>query len=177
MKTNNNKISYEELAEVLSYDSETGLFLWKKRHPETRFNKGFNKKFAGKEAGSTRRNGYKVIQYGGFEFSMGRLAWLFHHNAWSEKEIDHINLIKTDNRIANLRESSRSENASNRRKQSNNTSGFKGIWKRKNKESWMAGINVNGKRIRLGEFKTPELAHEAYLTASKKLHKEFSRNE
>jgi hypothetical protein len=89
----------------------------------------------------------------------------------SKKQLDHINGIKRDNRIENLREATDSENQQNQKKPpAHNTSGFLGVTKYKRNGKWVAGIKLNGKRINLGYFDTPEAAHAAYLQKKKELH-------
>ena len=88
--------------------------------------------------------------------------------------VDHINGNGLDNRKANLRIASATENGRNRRRHSNNTSGFKGV--KKDKGRWVANIGGSKNRIRLGSFETPEEAHAAYCEAANRLHGEFARH-
>jgi len=85
--------------------------------------------------------------------------------------VDHINGNTLDNRRSNLRICSNAENGRNRGKNSNNSSGFKGVFLKRDK--WAAQIKHNGKSIHLGTFKTPEEAHLAYQRAANKLHGRF----
>jgi len=89
--------------------------------------------------------------------------------------IDHINGNGLDNRRENLRLAGRGQNQCNRGKQSNNTSGFKGVTWHKNLNKWEAGISISGKRYHVGFYKTPEAAARAYDDAAKKYHGEFAR--
>lgn len=94
-----------------------------------------------------------------------------------EKEIDHINGKKNDNRRANLRHCSRSENQFNRLKNKNNSTGFKGVkaqWTGK-RFTYQARIIIDRKYIHLGSFKTKLEAHQAYTKKAKELRKEFVR--
>jgi citrate synthase len=170
-------MSFDEVFERLSYDPGTGIFIWKERVIRSRLDKTWNKKFAGKETGYLRHNGYKVINMNKKEYSCSRLAWLLTYKVWPTKEIDHINGNSADNRIENLREATRSENAINRSMQSNNSSGLKGIWKRKGMNIWVADIQRAGKKFRVGSFKSPEEAHQAYKLAALDIHGEFVRHE
>ena len=95
-------------------------------------------------------------------------------NTLSRHDTDHINGIKTDNRRCNLRVCTRSENSSNRGASSNNKTRLKGVSKNSDLETFRAEITVNGKKIYLGSFRTPEEAHIAYIAASKKYHGAFS---
>ena len=87
--------------------------------------------------------------------------------------VDHVNGCGLDNRRSNLRPASRAQNQWNAGRTKTNTSGWKGV--SRHKCSWRAQINVNGKRVRLGSFPTPEEAHAAYCEAAKRLHGEFAR--
>lgn len=77
--------------------------------------------------------------------------------------VDHIDRDPTNNAATNLRWVSKSQNGMNRGLQANNTTGFKGVSRFRDK--FQAGIKINGKRIHLGFFKTAEEAFEAYKVA------------
>lgn len=89
------------------------------------------------------------------------------------ERVDHKDGNGLNNKRENLRLATPAQNKQNSKLASNNKSGFKGVCKRKDK--WQANINVNGKRIYLGQFTTPELAHAAYCAAADKYFKEFAR--
>lgn len=89
------------------------------------------------------------------------------------REVDHINGDRLDNRRANLRICSRTENGRNLTIYSNNSSGFKGVdW---HKGAWRARIKVNKQSNLLGYFSTSEAAYAAYCEAAKKYFGEFAR--
>lgn len=167
--------NFEYIFSRISYDPNTGEFYWKPRKIIKIQDKTWNAKFAYKQAGYIRKNGYRSIVIEKKEYMCGRLAWFLINKKWPKEEIDHINLNKIDDRISNLREATRFQNASNKFLQSNNTSGFRGVWKRKNLNSWCAEICKEGKRIKLGSFSSPEKAYEVYKKAAAKLHGEFTR--
>jgi len=103
------------------------------------------------------------------------LAWLFVHGFDPPQQIDHINGIRDDNRIANLRLATVAENSQNVGKQSNNKSGFKGVhWHARGKK-FRAQIMANGKSKSLGLFHTAAEAAAAYDIAAAELHGEFAR--
>ena len=91
--------------------------------------------------------------------------------------IDHINGIKNDNRICNLRAADDSKNAMNRRIRSDNTTGFKGVMFHKKNKKFVSQIQTNGEQKHLGYYATAEQAHQAYVAAAKELHGEFARFE
>jgi len=88
-------------------------------------------------------------------------------------QIDHINLIKDDNRISNLREVSNAGNQQNNRKPfKNNKLGFLGVSELKKGKYlyYSARIGINNKTLFLGSFKTPEEAQDAYIKAKREIH-------
>jgi len=89
--------------------------------------------------------------------------------------VDHINGDTADNRKCNLRTVTHSENMKNQKKNALNTSGYKGVTFNKEMKKWRARITSNGKRYFLGDYSTPEEAHNAYCKAVKEYHGEFGR--
>ena len=160
-------LTQEELKEILDYYPETGIFRWKS-------NRANNKIKVVDIAGTLNYNGYRYIRMNGENYREHRLAWFYVYGHWPEKEIDHINGMKTDNSIENLREASRSENNMNKPKQINNTSGYKGVCWHKAAQKWQAHIKINKKLKHLGLFDSPEEAYAAYCEAAKRLHGEFA---
>lgn len=88
---------------------------------------------------------------------------------------DHINGNGLDNRRANLRLATSSQNGANRRRASNNSSGYKGVSWNRVTGKWQAMIRVNKRQINLGSYATPEAAHQAYCEAAQKHFGEFAR--
>ena len=151
----------EKLNEILEYESETGLFTWKVSR------KGCTK---GKFVGSVNPRGYVFIHVLGKYFQAHRLAWLMVHGEWPKQQIDHINRIKTDNRIANLREASHTLNQQNRVKALRNNS-LVVIGVSRHNSGFQARIGVNGMVKSIGVFKSIEEASAAYKEAKNHLHK------
>lgn len=150
----------EKLIELIEYDRDTGVFLWK-------YSVGRCK--AGSEAGSLHGKGYVRIQAFGKNILAHRLAWLFVHGALPSGQIDHINGIKSDNRIINLRNVTATINSQNmHRSRVTSKSGFLGVESHRGK--WRARIRVNGKKVSLGTMATPQEAHAAYIEAKRHLH-------
>lgn len=92
------------------------------------------------------------------------------------KQVDHINGNPLDNRRANLRVCTQTENKRNRGAQINNNSGFKGVSFHKQRRKWAAQVTADGKQKYLGLFETPQLAHEMYCLAADMLHGEFANH-
>lgn len=88
---------------------------------------------------------------------------------------DHIDGNGLNNTRANLRACTHAENLCNRGRNSNSTSGFKGVTFQKQGGKWAARIRHKGIDRHLGLFISPELAHEAYKLAAANMHGEFAR--
>ena len=114
--------------------------------------------------------GYAVATINNKTTSMHRLIM----DAKDGFVVDHINHNELDNRKSNLRVCTQSNNAMNRKKASNNTSGYIGVVFKKDCGKWEAFIRVDKKRKYLGLFETPELAHEARKEAEEKYFGEFA---
>lgn len=154
------KIDCNELKEILEYQPETGLFFWKKKRS------GIS---VGQLAGGKDREGYIRIKIDDVKYGAHRLAWMYVHGDFPKNFIDHINGIKSDNRICNIRDVTRSENMQNiNRPQGKNI--YLGVHQRKNNSKFQAKISIDGKQIHLGDFSTAEEARDAYLAAKKIYH-------
>jgi hypothetical protein len=146
---------------LLDYDRETGTFRW------TAITS--NRVKIGADAGWINSNGYRMIRVDGHQYMAHRLAWLIVHGRFPVGDIDHINGIRTDNRIANLREATRSLNMQNlRRARADSTTGVIGV--RRMLKKWQAEIQVNHRKIYLGTFDSIDDARTAYLAAKRRLH-------
>jgi len=156
-------LTAERLRELLEYAPETGLFYWRKHRGGVA---------AGQGAGSAHSGGYRLIVIDGIHHYAHRLAWLHVHGEDPKQEIDHINGIRTDNRIANLRQCSRRENARNKRRQN---SRFKGVVLRPASGKWCAQIGLNGRSVYLGIYDTAEAAAAAYDAAARRHFQDFAR--
>jgi hypothetical protein len=160
-------LTAERLKELVTYDPETGEFGWKVTQRNAR---------AGK-FGCVNGKGYRCARVDGRQHFVHRLAWLYTHGKWPTEQIDHINGIKDDNRLINLRECTAGENQRNTGRQKNNTSGFKGVGWNRQGSNWTSVIKVNHRRIFLGVFSTAEQAYAAYCEAAIKHFGKFARLE
>ena len=159
-------ITQAKLMELLSYEPETGVFRWLVS------GKGRNSSGI---AGNIDHHGYHKIVIMGIEYKTHRLSWLYVYGNWPDDQIDHINLVRHDNRIANLREATRSENMGNKLKYCNNRSGHKGVSLAKRGKKWRSSIKINGKVINLGSFDELSDAASAYERAAKEHFGQFAR--
>ena len=91
--------------------------------------------------------------------------------------VDHINHDGLDNRRCNLRSATHSENSRNRKRMSNNKSGYKGVFWEEKRRKWCAQIRLHGKTKRIGRFSSAEEAHAAYCKAAYEIHGEYARFE
>jgi hypothetical protein len=129
---------------------------------------------SGERAGCFHRlSGYRRVSIGNKKYSEHRIVWLLFTGTWPPM-LDHINCDRTDNRPSNLRAASVAENARNRVVSSKSSTGLKGVTRLRD-GSFLSVIMSNGKQYRLGCFRNPEDAHEAYARAAKRLHGEFAR--
>lgn len=159
------ELTKENLISILDYEPSTGLFRW---------NKESCKRLVKGAAAGTLDNGYIMIGIDRKQYRAHRLAWLYVYGYMPVEQIDHVNGIKTDNRIENLRLATHGQNCANRKKQSNNTSGYKGVCFIKSIGKWRARIGYNNKKIDIGFFDNPKDAAIAYSKKSIELHKEFA---
>lgn len=107
----------------------------------------------GMVAGSLSGNGYLHINIGGRRVKNHRIIWEMHNGKIPDgMEIDHINHIKTDNRIENLRLVSHKQNLSNASLMADSSSGVSGVSWNRNRQKWHAYIKSNYKRRHIGFF-------------------------
>lgn len=93
----------------------------------------------------------------------------------SKVQVDHINGNRSDNRKCNLRICSNQENSFNKYKNSNNTSGYKGVYYDKERNKWRSSIQYNGKSLKSPKrYNTPEEAYSWYVQKSNELFGGFS---
>lgn len=106
-------------------------------------------------------------------FHIHRVIWFLQYGLWPNEEIDHINGLRGDNRLSNLRLATRQENSYNKPIYKNNKSGIKGIYYHRGR--WSAQIGFQKKKIWIGDFDSIEEAKSAYDAKAKELFGEFNR--
>jgi len=142
------------LKELLHYDPETGIFTWKERSRKYFTSdwsfKTWNSMHSGKVTGNIAGKGYLQITILYISYLSHRLAWLYVYGEFPIDHTDHVNRVKHDNRIVNLRAVSCSDNLKNQKIRINNTSGCNGVHWIKSSKKWRGRISVNCKVIHLG---------------------------
>lgn len=129
----------------------------------------------GAVAGSYDKKGYIRIGVLGRYRSAARIIWEMHHGPIPVGlHIDHINGIKDDDRIENLRPVTATQNNLNRGRRRTNRCGLKGTHQLPS-GGWRSQIQDSGEKMNLGIYDTPEEAHEAYKAKAIELHGEFAR--
>lgn len=125
-------------------------------------------------AGSLDENGYIIVSIDGQRYLAHRIIWYHVHGDWLP-QIDHRDLVRSNNAILNLRPSNQSQNLHNIGIPKHNTSGLKGASYSARRGHWIAQIAIDGKRLHLGGFPTKEEAHAAYIRAAEAAFGEFAR--
>ena len=147
--------SLDRLDKLFSYNPETGVLL---------------RKVGGVfkvTANPHKRTKYIWVTVDSVTYAAHRICWKLYHreDIPNSLEIDHINGDPSDNRIENLRLVTMSENMRNKKRYGSNTSGIVGVALRSDMREgtarWRAQINIDGKNIKLGSFKTKDEAISA----------------
>lgn len=146
----------------LQYRRRTGEFVWR------------DGPRAGQIAGCRFENGYINIALCDRMIGAHRLAFLYVVGAMP-KQVEHKNGKPWDNRWANLRSSTQSQNKQNARVKATSKSGFKGVTWKNTHNKWAAHIGPRGGVRFLGHFDSPTLAHAAYVAAAKQMYGDFAR--
>ncbi len=151
------ELTQERLKELLHYDPEDGIF--------TRI-VGAGSKKSGAVVGGKNSDGYLRARIDNKERVLHRLAWLYMYGEFPKGQIDHINHIRDDNRISNLRDVCNMENHRNRAASVFNTSGFTGVYLNNKGDKFVSRIRVGGKLLNLGCFDNITDAIEARKSAN-----------
>lgn len=144
----------------LHYDSATGKLTWLKTT---------GRQVAGRPGGSPNGSGYIQIKIFGVMYVAHRLAWAMHYGVWPRLQIDHINHVRDDNRIENLREATNKENSRNVSVRRGSSLGVLGVSFNKGHGYYEAHITINRKKKHIGWFMTMDEAMSARKEAEKKL--------
>jgi hypothetical protein len=160
--------SVESLSAIFVYDDASGELKWKKV-PD----KKVSRAKVGDIAGAVMMNGYRMICIEYRKYLAHRLIWKMKTGQDAPFSIDHIDGNRLNNRFANLRAATQSQNGMNSKMRKNNTSGVKGVYWGLGK--WRAQIMIKRRMIALGGFDILGDAASAVAEARKKYHGEFAR--
>ena len=155
-------LTQQQVQEAFTY-KDGGLY-WKIRPT--------NAVSIGERAGTLNKNGYRSIQVYGCRTKEHRIIFLYHHG-YLPDEVDHKDRVKTNNRIENLREATRSQNAVNGPGIVTATSKNKRVSKKRKK--WRATVTIDNKSHHIGTFDNEEQAAKAYDDYVQSIHGEFAK--
>ena len=162
------KLTRNYVSSLLSYDRNTGVFVWLVSRGSVK---------PGRLAGTKtfgRGKWYLKIKVDRRFYAAQSFAWLLEYSEWP-KMLDHINGDSLDNRIENLRKCNMSQNKGNSRVYKNNLSGAKGVFQDKETGKYRVTIQCKRKRKYIGSYHKLEEAKEAYIKAATELFGEFAR--
>ena len=151
-------VSPSRIRELFDYDHTIGKLVRRVR---------VNNHATGNVIQGSLRKGYLKLNIDEHRYLYHRVVWAHQKGEWPTS-IDHINRVKTDNRIENLREATTSQNAQNRVAFSNNTSGYKGVTRERG--AWRAVIRLNNRKFHLGNFASFDDAVAMHQGAQSLLH-------
>ena len=144
------ELTQELVRKIFEY-REDGRLIHKMARPNAK---------VGGEAGTVGNRGYRQTKVLGKLYLSHRIIFLYHHG-YLPKRLDHINGVRTDNRIENLRECTNAQNQANSKGSA--ASGYKGVYKARRR--WKATIRVNYKSIYLGLYANIETAAQVAAAA------------
>lgn len=154
-------ITQQDVKDLFDYNHETGEFFWTDKTKRTDRH--------GKKAGGKGVKGYIYIRVKGKKMFAHKIAWLYVNGELPTSQMDHINGIKDDNRIENLRLATNSQNRQNLTAPfSKNKTGYRGVSFRRG--LYCVCLKVNKRVMLYKEFKTAKEASDAYMAAKVKYH-------
>jgi len=160
-------LTAEEARRLFDYDPDTGRLIWRVTL--------CNRAVSGRVASTKNDSGYLMVKVQGRAYRQHRVAWLIMTGSWPAEEIDHINGDRSDNRLCNLREATRVQNAQNTARPRNATNDRRGVIWHKRAKKWVAQISVDGITRYLGTYSDLEQASQVYQDEAKKLRLDFAR--
>ncbi len=168
--------SPQEVRSLLDYDPESGSLTWRYREQLAGTKaEGWNSRYVGKEAGYLAADGYIAVAIHRLRYPAHVLAWVITYGEWPAKSLDHINAVKVDNRIANLRLATTAENGWNAPVGARNTTGVKHVSWHRGARKWQVRVRANGRDYSYGVHEDFDLACVIAAEAAAKHHGEFAR--
>ena len=163
------ELTQDKVKQLFEY--RDGALFWKHRT----ISRGRKLKKGGQKVTTVAPDGYLRVGFNGRQYLVHRVIFLYHHGFLPEC-LDHINGIRSDNRIENLRPATSYENICNSKFRSDNTSGVKGVHWNCVKKKWQVRLHVEKKVKSLGYYDDLELAELVIMEARDKYHKEFANH-
>lgn len=166
--------SSTDIALLLQACPETGALRWRERVAGLRVGsrvislhgaRVFNGKYLSRPVGIVGMHGYVLVGILGHTFAAHRLLWALCTGVWPACKVDHINGIRSDNRLLNLRLVNDTAHCRNSARPKNNTSGRVGVLFHARTQKWRAYISLGNRSIHLGMFDTFEAASDARARA------------
>jgi len=146
-------ITHEQLKQLLSYDIKSGHFIWN-------CDRGSNK-VKGLIADNKSVKGYLTLHINYKQYRSHRVVWFYHYGEWPKGQIDHINGIRDDNRIENLRVCTNRQNSQNRIRHKSGK--LVGVHYHKASKKFKVEVYLNGKKVYLGLYLSEEAGHKVYI--------------
>lgn len=173
-------ISRDAVASLMEYDHISGKLFWLVRpddlFPNLRSSRVWNSRYSGKEAfTAVDAGGYKTGRVMGKTYYAHRIAWLLHTGKMPDGQIDHINGVRTDNRIENLRLATHSQNCRNSKSRSASTSPYLGVSYNTSRSKWEVRIKVGNRLLFGGMFSDEVAAAKSYDRMAAQYFSEFAR--
>lgn len=147
--------SFEEISSLFEYDPTSGLFF--RKIGAGSYRKDWTQ-------GTRQSNGYRFFIINGKKYLAHRLAFLLAYGRYPSGVIDHVNGIRSDNRLSNLRDVTQGDNTKNTHVRLDMKRKFSGCTFDAKRNKWKAEARIKGKRYSLGRFTTEHEAHEAYVS-------------
>lgn len=157
-------LDHKRLKDLVTYHPRDGSFVWNKGRPSAT---------SGNACGTVKPSGYVLICLDRKLFRAHRLAWFYVYGEWPTDEIDHINGIRNDNRICNLRVASKSENGFNKKMRMDCKTGAKGVLYYPKYNTYYVRFTVKKVPHTFGPFLTFEEAANVATEKRKSAHGEF----
>lgn len=169
-KNARNDLTAEFVRQAFDYNPFTGLLRWRKRPDRSAH---WNSRYAGRTVGSPVRRGLSV-NINKKRYLIHRIIWVWMTGEWPPYELDHKDVNYRNNRWDNLRPATAAQNMANQGIRSNNTSGYKGVSRKRDK--WQVSICINRNHMNIGTYATKEEAAKAYIEATNRLNGVFARH-
>jgi HNH endonuclease len=134
------------------------------------------RRVVGTRAGHVNKQGYRTIRWNRRTLCASWIVWMYHTGEWPKDTMDHINNVRLDDRIENLREATRSQNCMNKKSfWKKPRSGFRGVKILNGRKRFQAVIKAGTGTHYLGTFDTAEEAAKIYDIGARRYHGEFAR--